>query len=407
MIQPVSPENRFVRPGGQLWAYCRRLVHSRARALAHGRSLALWAALVAALAVGCSSASSSQSGVRARGNTSTANINASGQRTPLSAKQLVQRTKPAIVRIEVDAPGGSGFGTGFVLGPEGRIATNLHVISGATDIRVTLLDGTKLPIHEITAIDTDRDLAIISVRSRSNLPTLALGNSDQVAAGDPVIVIGNPLGVLDYSVSDGLISAVRRLNSSLTVLQISAPISQGSSGGPLFNAYGEVIGVATAIIGQGQNLNFGIPSNYLRPLLARNEGLSLASLAERLGQLQAAPSGGKRNPRVQRNIPQHKVSILDDCSQDSVRVAVEGIRSAIQNGAPLYNQGNHEACYRIYEGTAIRLERELPCQGLREALGQGLLRASTEEGYTLKAWAMRDTFDGVLLVAKRKYPGTF
>ena len=324
----------------------------------------------------------------------------------LTPKQVVQRATPAIVRIEVEGPnGGEAFGTGFVLSADGRIATNLHVISGATDVRVSLHDGTRLALDQIAAIDPLRDLAIITVQSRDRLPILPLGNSDDVEAGDPVIVIGNPLGVLDYSVSDGLISAVRPVTRRLTVLQISAPISQGSSGGPLFNAYGEVIGVATAIAGQGQNLNFGIPSNYLLPLLSRDDGLTLRGLSEKLRDI-GDPSG--RSPAttgaIQRKVPQHPVSLLDGCSKQSVATAVDGISSAIQIGAPLYNEGNHEACYRVYEGTAIRLERELPCEGLREALGQGLLRASTEEGYTLKAWAMRDAFDGVLLVAKKKHP---
>lgn len=327
----------------------------------------------------------------------------SSKTSRVPTKDLVQRSKPAIVRIEVVTATGPGVGTGFVISPDGRIATNLHVISGAREATVTLLDGTKVPLEEIAAIDAERDLAIIKIKTGKKLPTLRLGDSDEVAAGDAVIAIGNPLGVFDYSVSDGLISSVRALSESLTILQISAPISQGSSGGPLFNEKGEVIGVATAIIGEGQNINLGIPSNYLRPLMQRDERWSLSKLTEVLGEPREsagdAPQGGK--PRIQRRVPNHDLSVLKGCSDDAIRQTVQSIGDAIQNGAPLYNQGNHEACFRIYEGTAIRLEREVECQGLREALGQGLLRASTEQDYSLKAWAMRDTFDGILLVIQR------
>lgn len=323
--------------------------------------------------------------------------------TAVPTKDLVQRSKPAIVRIEVLTALGPGVGTGFVISADGRIATNLHVIRGAKEIIVTLLDGTKIQVEEVAAIDPDRDLAILKVKTQRELPTLRLGDSDGVSAGDPVVAIGNPLGVFDYTVSDGLISSVRALSASLTILQISAPISQGSSGGPLFNEQGEVIGVATAIIGEAQNINIGIPSNYLLPLAGRDERWTLSKLAEVLGD--PPGSSGKSPPsgqsRIQRRVPEHELSVLKGCSDESIRQMVTAINDAIQSGAPLYNQGNHEACFRIYEGTAIRLEREIECQGLREALGQGLLRASTEPDFTAKAWAMRDTFDGILMVIQR------
>jgi serine protease Do len=315
------------------------------------------------------------------------------QRTRLTTKELVQKSKPAVVRITVESRGGEGVGTGFVISPDGRIVTNLHVIVGADDVKVALLDGTELPVLQVLAIDEERDLAIIKVEAGRALPVLQLGNSDEVSAGDPVVAIGNPLGVLDYTVSDGIISSVRPITESLTVLQITAPISQGSSGGPLFNPYGEVIGVVRAFIGQGQNLNFGIPSNYLRPLMARNEGWTLETLSAKF-QLDS--------PRIERRVPAHEVSLLDDCGDEAILNVIRGITEAISVGAPLYNQGNHEACYRIYEGIAVKLERELECPGLRAALGQGLLRAGTLDDYTLKAWAMRDAFDGILNLVERK-----
>lgn len=325
----------------------------------------------------------------------------------LEPKEIFERSRSAIVRIEASSARGDAVGTGFVLTADGRIATNLHVVGGATSIEVVLLDGTRLAVEQITAADLERDLAIVAVHPTRALPTLALGDSDGVAAGDPVVAIGNPLGVLDYTVSDGLISSVRLVSESLTLLQISAPISQGSSGGPLLNRYGEVIGVATFISTEGQNLNFGIPSNYLRPLMGAREGLTPAAFAERFrAQLERAMGeSGPRAGAIERQVPEHQISVLAECSDEAMLAVVKSITEAISLGAPLYNEGNHEACFRIYEGTAIRLERESECPGLRDALGHGLLRATTEEGYTAKAWAMRDTFDGIMDVITRKAEG--
>src|SRR6185436_20422352 len=112
------------------------------------------------------------------------------------------------------------------------------------------------------------------------LPTLHLGDSSAVSAGDRIYAIGNPLGVFDYSITDGLISQVRPLSNDLTILQVSVAISQGSSGGPLFNQFGEVIGVTTAIITQGQAINLAVPSNYLRPLIQKPIAMSLDEFAK-------------------------------------------------------------------------------------------------------------------------------
>jgi serine protease Do len=314
----------------------------------------------------------------------------------LDTKQIVQRSKPAIVRVE---DGDGRVGTGFAIDASGLVATNLHVVVGARDIKVTMLDGTVLPVTAIIALDPDHDLALIDVDPKSPMPTVPLGDSDKVEAGDPVLAIGNPLGVLDYTVSDGLIAAVRELSPEVKLLQISAPISQGSSGGPLFNPFGEVIGVATAISSEGQNLNFAVPSNYVTALRKNPRPMSVAEFAEltRPRPREIDANGVK----IVRQIPDHQVSLFTGCSDADIAGAVEAISKAIELGAPLYNSGNHEACFRIYEGMSSKLERDSQCRGIRDAFGAGLLRVQTLASYTEKAWALRDTFDGLLDVATR------
>jgi len=323
-------------------------------------------------------------------------------RSPMSTRQIVDKYKPAIVRIENDQGVQVGVGTGFVVRRDGRIATNLHVIAGGGRLSVRLANGAQLPVQRIVAVDQARDLAIIDIDADS-LPTIVLGDSSAVSAGDRVIAIGNPLK-LDYTVSDGLISSVRPLDDDV-ILQISAPISQGSSGGPLFNSYGEVIGVATLVSSQGQNLNFGVPINYLRPLLGHEGGETPEQFAERFkGSKPEGPQTIQTDSgTITRDVPEHDVAVLDACSRESLIEVYQGVQTAIELGAPVYNRGDHEGCYVIYKQTALHFQRnEAMCPGVRHALGVGLANADKEKNGTAKAWAMRDTFDGLLDVIMRK-----
>jgi hypothetical protein len=315
----------------------------------------------------------------------------------LTPREVMQRFKPAIVRIENHMGARTGVGTGFFVTPEGRIATNLHVIAGGGILRVKLSDDSVHLVMRVVAIDQDRDLAIIEIDAPTKMPTLELGDSNAVEPGDAVIAVGNPMR-LDYTVSDGLISSVRPVDDDV-ILQISAPISQGSSGGPLFNIFGQVIGVATAVSAEGQNLNFGVPVNYLKPLLAHDGGETVAEFAKRF----------KPRPRpsvittdagdVKREVPSHNIAILKDCTREDVLKVFNGIQRAIELGAPLYNDGDHQACFNIYEQTATHFEKDPQlCKGLRDSLGAGLLKAETQGDATHKAWVMRDTFDGLLKV---------
>ena len=187
--------------------------------------------------------------------------------TALASTALVSMTNTA---------GQSYFGSGFVIG-DGQIATNYHVIEGIASGTVQLVgETTKHPIISVIASDKSHDLAIIEVTGVS-APALALGDSDIVQVGQSVFVLGNPQG-LTGTFSTGVISAIRPEGNDLVedrLLQITAPISPGSSGGPVLNDKGEVIGIAFAQVSRGQNLNFAIPVNNLKTLLGIASGTEL------------------------------------------------------------------------------------------------------------------------------------
>jgi hypothetical protein len=310
--------------------------------------------------------------------------------TALTPAQIAKQSTPGIVTIR--SP--EGLGTGFVVRPDGWIATNVHVIAGARELIVVLPNHSELPVVEIMGMDPERDLAIIRVEPKKPLPALPLGDSDAVHPGDPVVAIGHPLGLED-TVSNGLVSAIREVDPSLTVLQISAPIAPGSSGGPLFNDRGEVIGVAAAVSRQGQNLNFGLPIGYVKSLLKHPQPVAFARFVE-----MSAP----KLPDVKRNVPHHELSMLSGCSMADIESLGNAMEQAIQVGAPLYNGGNYAACFHVYEGASIDAERKLhpACLGPRRALADGRKKAANQKDPAAQAWAMRDAFDGLFDVMLRK-----
>jgi Trypsin-like peptidase domain len=157
-------------------------------------------------------------------------------------------------------------GSGFCVG-NGELASNVHVIAGAARGYAKLVgENTKYDIEGIAALSPEADLVVVKISGGCS-QALALGNSDAVQVGDSVYAVGNPQG-LEGTFSQGIVSSVRELGSN-KLLQITAPISPGSSGGPVLNKKGEVIGVSVATFRGGQNLNFAVPSIYLKELLSK------------------------------------------------------------------------------------------------------------------------------------------
>ena len=183
-----------------------------------------------------------------------------------TSQEIAASVFPSVLLLVMEDQHGQplSLGSGFVVSP-GTIATNLHVIEGASSGKARFVNRDETyEVLEVLATDEQHDLAILSLAA--DAPRLTLDTMGQVRVGDEVYVVGNPQG-LEGTFTEGIISGVRSVGSD-KLLQITAPISAGSSGGPVLNASGDVIGIAVATLQEGQNLNFAIPADYLSALLA-------------------------------------------------------------------------------------------------------------------------------------------
>lgn len=205
--------------------------------------------------------------------------------------ELVRRIKPSAVAVETfDARGeklsrGSGF---FV--ENDRIVTNRHVLEGAHRAEVHSSTGTVFPVKGVLAVDAEGDLALLKIDPPATpIRPLPLDKTSP-QEGESIVVIGNPLG-LEGSVTNGIVSAVRDIPTFGRIIQITAPISSGSSGSPVVNMQGQVIGIATLQITGGQSVNFAIPSE-------RISQLQIASMMT-LSDLVATAGRNKRAKAVQ------------------------------------------------------------------------------------------------------------
>lgn len=190
-----------------------------------------------------------------------------------------------------------GQGSGFVIAPDGVGVTNVHVLRGATRAYVELGDGRAYDIMKVLAWDPRKDLVVFQLGRDfgegpewpSGLARLKLSPSRPLKVGDWVATLTSPKG-LNSTLTDGLVSAYRD-EDGMRYLQTTAPISPGSSGGPLFDRRGDVVGVAVSQFSEGQNLNFAVPVDSLRPLVERNEDLSFADFQGQLFALDWVNTG--------------------------------------------------------------------------------------------------------------------
>ena len=178
---------------------------------------------------------------------------------------IAKTANGAVVSLVMSDKGGQvlALGSGFVISEDGLIVTNYHVIENGSSAVVKRPDGAFFLVDGMVASDKARDIAIIKAHGE-HFRALTLGDSDRLEVGEEVVAIGNPLS-LESTVSNGIISGFRTVEElGGKFLQITTPISPGSSGGPLFNMAGEVVGITTLYLKGGENLNFAIPINDMK-----------------------------------------------------------------------------------------------------------------------------------------------
>ena len=215
-------------------------------------------------------------------NTNRGGITVPTDGTAMTPAQLYATQVNSVVAISTTIQSGYGSGhssgSGFILSEDGYIITNYHVVEDATDIDVVMHDGNEYPA-ELVGKDSSNDLAVLKIDA-ADLPAVTLGSSNDLVIGDMVVAIGNPLGELASTQTVGYVSGIDREVSTsgsittISMIQTDAAINPGNSGGPLFNMYGEVIGITTAkysgTTGSGatiEGIGFAIPIDDVEPLI--------------------------------------------------------------------------------------------------------------------------------------------
>jgi len=267
--------------------------------------------------------------------------------TAQTTEQLAKKALAATVYLEMmDSTGDTvAIGSGLFV-RNNLIATNYHVVEGTARGTAKLVGTyTKYTIQGVTATDKANDLALLKV-SAYGIKPLRLGDSDQVNIGTQVYVAGNPKG-LEGTFSDGIISS-KRGGAANQRLQMTAPISPGSSGGPVLNSRGEVIGVSYMSLEGGQNLNFAIPSKYLKALLTRSQRVS--SLSSVSPTVSAETYFSRGNQKYDLGDYQGAV----DAYSSVIRLEPDNAVAYYNRGLAKYNLGQHVMAVADYD-TAIRL----------------------------------------------------
>ena len=162
---------------------------------------------------------------------------------------------------------GAAAGSGFVISEDGYILTNAHVVSDASSIKVSFENGTEYDA-KLVGMEEDNDIAVLKIDSSASFNPVTFGDSDKMTIGEDIVAIGNPLGELTFSLTKGVVSALDReittdVYSSINMFQVDCAVNQGNSGGPVFNMYGEVVGIVSAKYASNtiEGLGFCIPVN--------------------------------------------------------------------------------------------------------------------------------------------------
>jgi hypothetical protein len=271
-----------------------------------------------------------------------------------TAGDIYKMAGPSVVLIETYGDDGkvSGSGSGFLVSADGRILTNFHVIAHTKRATVRLANQDAYDAVHVLGVDKRRDIALLMIDA-ANLSYLRLGRSESAQIGDRLFTLGTPLGFLQNTLSEGLLSGVRQMDG-FKLFQLSAPISPGSSGSPVFNAQGEVIGIVKATIEEGQNLNFAIPIDYTAGMMNARELQSLSSFYEPEEQKQQAATNTATRASEE-GFPTHWKSLTTGTTKilrrDGDRLYVENVLSAAQRNAGCFSMADLEGKGDFFTGT--------------------------------------------------------
>jgi len=262
--------------------------------------------------------------------------------------EIAKKIAPSVVLIKGTTDTGDSLGTGFVVSGDGKIATNLHVIGSLRHAGVQLASGEKFDSFSVLAFDSRKDIAIIKIPG-FDLPFVPLGNSNGVQVGEPVLVVGSPLG-LQGSVTTGVVSSIRDdpFGGGFKVLQTDATSNPGNSGGPLVNRQSEVIGIITFKIRGGENINFAIPVNYLRGLMdSPASAMTLDDLRTKLS--------GTSDVFKSDAFPTHWKSLTSGTTKiirrDGDRLYVETVMPDAQKNVGCFNMADLQQKGDVFSGT--------------------------------------------------------
>jgi hypothetical protein len=295
------------------------------------------------------------------------NTTPAASRAVLTPREIAQRSLPSVVMLalETERVNAIKYGSGFFVAPD-VVATNFHVIENTTKGYVKIVG--KEPIYEIlglVGIDRSNDLALVKVKGIRGTQ-LPIGNSNSLAIGDEVFAVGNPKG-LEGTFSQGIVSSIRQ-DGKESVIQITAPISQGSSGGPILNAQGEVIGIAFSGLSSGQALNFAIPSSYLKTLLSNSKPLVT---------LLAGARGARFRP-----------------TYDHAKVSTEDEELPIEEATPARKRSSTPSM----SNESIALDRSAPIRRKGFSELQLVVNGAKHENFNSDDCTFRMPFDGFALV---------
>jgi hypothetical protein len=268
-------------------------------------------------------------------------LNTFGQSATEIAKTGINSTVSIVALDQISQP--LGYGSGFIIDDE-LIATNVHVIEGSNSAYI-LKNGEekKYTVSGYVAIDKANDLVILKVSGVYGTK-LPLGSETLAEIGEKIYAVGNPKG-LKGTFSEGIISGIRNIETN-QVLQITAPISPGSSGGPVLNSSGQVIGIAFASFTEGQNLNFAIPVKYLLNLKTKVSTITSLSTVKS----QPKPTNSAQiSPNIKEGVILRNIA---SCSDDGYR---SWVSFSIKNNLP-YTISDVRILFLLYDNTGTVID---------------------------------------------------